>query len=296
MIENVYETCFNEIDLNITDEQYETIQKKILSGKYVLSPMRVSVINVEKLNEFLCNLAPRCPDYYCYPSPSPGYMIVVRPDYTDVLVHMGLAQLLFSLSIDEDQPIYDRFKRVGDRVDHLIENFHSGIREMGHVREIHRIEFLQPLPHYIILNSVKNYVGDGSYVYNLISSFLMLPYLREDGVEISNHINSQPVGELSRILYLLRETFDREFTQLFPGVVFERFITQVFIANKAADCVVFDKDAGYALLDKLGMCGNIVSIGPGDEPIACHENMTVSIDYVSKMVLLNQLYTNPLLK
>lgn len=142
---------------------------------------------------------------------------------------------------------------------------------------------------------MKKYVGEGSYVYNLISKWLNLPYLNEDGVHIScNHIHGKPVGDLSRILYNLtmKETFDREFAKKFPGVAVSRFITQVFIGTKTSDCVVFNNNNAYPLLYTVGMDANIVSIGPGDDPIACYENMTVSIDYDSKSVLVKPLYSN----
>lgn len=66
------------------------------------------------------------------------------------------------------------------------------------------------------------------------------------------------------------EIFDREFPERFPGIVFSRFLNEVFISTRGCKAeVIFDEKAGHALLKELGLAGEIVSIGPGDEPLSC---------------------------
>ncbi|KAI3668437.1 hypothetical protein L1987_88578 [Smallanthus sonchifolius] len=62
------------------------------------------------------------------------------------------------------------------------------------------------------------------------------------------------------------------------GVAFTRFVSQVIIGTKDSDEVVFNEEAGYALLKSLGLTGQIVSIGLGDGPIPICGNKLVYID------------------
>lgn len=47
------------------------------------------------------------------------------------------------------------------------------------------------------------------------------------------------------------DIFDHEFPKRFPGVAFTRFINEVFIATRGNDEVIFNKKAGYALLEEV---------------------------------------------
>jgi hypothetical protein len=52
----------------------------------------------------------------------------------------------------------------------------------------------------------------------------------------------------------------------------------VIIGTKDSDEVVFNEEAGYALLKSLGLTGQIVSIGLGDDPIPICGNKLLYID------------------
>lgn len=142
------------------------------------------------------------------------------------------------------------------------------------VSRLYRLDLMASLsiiPISLILEKVKPFVGDGSDCYNLISSFLNLPIINDNG----NHIRfgGMPlVGELSRVLFniVLMDIFDRGFALRFPGVAFSRYLNEVFISTKINDDKIFEINAGYALLEELNLVGKIVSIGPGDDPLPCY--------------------------
>lgn len=96
-----------------------------------------------------------------------------------------------------------------------------------------------------------------------------------------------PAGEITRVLFdiVLKEVIDREFPIKFPGICFSRFKNEVFISTREEDQVLFDELAGYALLKELGLAGRILSIGPGEKPIMCH-NKILHIDPDSHQVIV----------
>jgi len=160
---------------------------------------------------------------------------------------------------------------------------------MGKVDRLYRLDLkasLSLIPISLILDKVKPFVGDGS-VYKLISSFLYLPIIDDDG----NHRSDislggmPPVGEITRVLFniVLMDIFDREFPKRFPGIAFSRFLNEVYISTRGNDEVIFDEKAGYALLEELSLAGNIVSIGPGDDPLPCYYTKIIFLDSDSKV-------------
>ncbi|XAR51024.1 hypothetical protein NMG60_11005522 [Bertholletia excelsa] len=238
------------------------IQEKIVSGLYVLSPLQVKFIKKEDLTHFLHDTLLECPDIMFKTNSDMIY--VVMPHKDDVLVLMGLALMLFRLS-------------------------HGCIPKDGKVKRLYRIDLtasLSTMERSLILDRVKPLVGDGS-VYELISSFLDLPIIDDDG-NVRSDISFgviPPVGEITRVLFniVLMDTFDREFPNKFPGITFYRFIHEVYISTREYDEVIFDEKAGYALLEELSMAGKIVSIGPCDEPLLCYYKRLVLIDINSKV-------------
>lgn len=158
---------------------------------------------------------------------------------------------------------------------------------MGKVDRLYKIDLmpsLRILPISLILDKVKPFVGDGS-VYKLISSFLYLPIIDDDGNHRSDISNGglPPVGEITRVLFniVLMDIFDREFPKRFPGIAFYRFVNEVFISTRGNDD--FDEKAGYALLEELSLAGRIMSIGPGDAPLLCYSHKCVFLDSDSKV-------------
>lgn len=164
---------------------------------------------------------------------------------------------------------------------------------MGKVDRLYKLDLMDSLriiPITLILDKVKPFVGEGS-VYKLISSWLYLPIIDDDG----NHRSDisfggmPPVGEITRVLFnrVLMDIFDREFPKRFPGIEFSRFINEVFISTRGNDDVIFDDKAGYALLEELCLAGKIQSIGPGDDPLPCYYRNILFLDSDSKVHVCN---------
>lgn len=85
-----------------------------------------------------------------------------------------------------------------------------------------------------------------------------------------------PVGEISQVLLnlLLRDTFDRLFPKIFPGIIFMRFYNELYLFTNTND-QLNEKDL-YRLMDELSLFGKIESIGPGDKPLMCYYHKLLS--------------------
>lgn len=120
-----------------------------------------------------------------------------------------------------------------------------------------------------------------THIYKYITSFLNLTYIDEDGKCLES-TKTYTVGNLRRIVHnlVLKEIFDNEFRKLFPGVAFTRFVSQVIVGTKDSDGIVFNEEAGYALLKSLGLSGQIVSIGKGDDAIEICGNRLLYIAFM----------------
>lgn len=64
----------------------------------------------------------------------------------------------------------------------------------------------------------------------IISSFLNLPAIDMDGNTVGVAGCMQIVGDISKVLFdIVLMDFDSEFAKRFPGIVFTRYVSQVFI-------------------------------------------------------------------
>ncbi|KAD6455026.1 hypothetical protein E3N88_09732 [Mikania micrantha] len=246
----------------LNHSQYEVLLHQIKEGEYELSPIRVhNVKKVEFDDNYCCQIS-----HFCFiPSRLPGYITVVKVDDKDLLVIDALTQLLLSVSL------YGYGKRTGCDFHDYFEEFRNKVQKMSGISRLYRMIIHVPLPKQFILDKLPMYnVEKDTDLYDMIESFLNLPYVDDDGNDVSDQIGRPAVGKLSSALYnlVLQETFDLEFDQFFPGVEVYRYISLVLIGTKNQDQVVFNEKAGYALLMKLGMTGKIFSIGPGDDPLS----------------------------
>jgi hypothetical protein len=203
----------------------------------------------------------------------------------DALVLMGLSLTLFRLS-------YGSLPKDGYRLENMISSFYDSLEQMGKVDILYRIVLHAiDFPKDQILDMVKPLVGDGS-VLKLISSFLHLPIIDDDGNRglHMNYGGIPPAGEITRVLFniVLKNIFDREFPKRFPGIAFIRFHNQVYISTRKNDEVIFDEKAGYSLLEELSegelsLSGTIDSIEPGDDPFISFHRKRIFLDYDSKV-------------
>lgn len=280
-IDFIYQDLTDNLQFSMSRYRLAVIQQKRVSGLYVLSPLRVKFIRKVDLSQFLYDTLPDCPDIMLGTGSDPDMIYVVMPDKEDVLVLMGLSLMLFRLSCG-------RLPKDGYRLENKVDSFYYSLHQMGKVDRLYRLDLtksLRAIPISLILDKVKPFVEKGS-VYNLISSLLFLPIIDDDG---KNRKDSwfggmPPVGEITRVLFnrVLMDIFDREFPKRFPGLAFCRFGDEVFISTSHHDEVIFDDKTGYGLLEELSLAGNIVSIGPGDDPLPCYRKM-IFLDSDSKV-------------
>lgn len=284
-IDIIYKDLTDTIQFSMSRYRLADIQQKIVSGLYVLSPLQVKYIKKADLIRFLDDTLSDCPDIMLGTGSDSDIIYVVMPEKEDVLVLMGLSLMLFRLS-------HGSLPKDGYRLENQVDSFYYGLQQMGKVDRLYKLDLMASLriiPISLILDKVKPFVGDGS-VYKLISSLLFLPIIDDDGMNRSDISNGgiPPVGEITRVLFniVLMDIFDREFPKRFPGIAFSRFINEVFISTRGNDDVIFDDKAGYALLEELSLAGQIVSIGPGDDPLLCYRKI-IFLDSDSKVHVCN---------
>lgn len=94
----------------------------------------------------------------------------------------------------------------------------------------------------------------------------------------------QHAGEITRVLFhiVLAEVFDREFSIRFPKVAFTRLLSEVFIPTRYYE-EVLNEDAVYALLEDLGLEGDVESIEPGEGSFVSIYNYTISLSNERKV-------------
>lgn len=192
-----------------------------------------------------------------------------------------------ALSIHFYRFLYGSVPKERYRLIDRIDLFYSGIHKMGKVTKLHWINLdrsLQLIPSSLVLDPVKSFAGADSVSYNLVSQFMDLATIDEEGRHV--RFGCMPIlGEITKILLnLALMEFDRQLCNQYPGIQFERFIGQVVIAS--TDDLIFDEYKGIDLATGLGLCCDIESIGPGDEPIECYHRK-VALDNEGMVLVIN---------
>lgn len=175
-IEFIYKDLRDNLEFSMSRYRLAVIQQKLVSGLYVLSPLEVKFIKKVDLTQFFNDTLPDRPDIMLRTGSDPDMIYVVMPDKKDVLVLMGLSLMLFRLS-------HGGLPKHGYRLENLVDSFYYSLQQMGKVDRLYRLDLnasLSIIPISLILDKVKRFVGDGS-VYKLISSFLYLPIIDDDG-------------------------------------------------------------------------------------------------------------------
>jgi len=113
------------------------------------------------------------------------------------------------------------------------------------------------LPNSLILEKVKPLVGEGSAVYDLISSFLSLKIISYDGDHQADICKLSklilPLGDINRVLFhIVLMDLDRQFHKRFSSIRYYRYIDSIYILTHSNNDGIFDEKAGYALLEELG--------------------------------------------
>jgi len=273
----LYSSYSTRIFDRISAEECADMLEHIVSGNYQLSPILVYHMKEDEIESF-SNRKTVLSSSFCgllrhYPNNQAGYTTFARPSTdTDVVLIAALEQVLLKNTVNRECPC----------IDNLIYDFHSDINKyMNPVNRIYRLDIDFPPDIGLFLTRLSSInLQPDTRLYQLITSFLNLSYIDEDGLCHESKNGAYTVGDISRIVQNLvfKEIFDDEFQKLFPGVSFTRFVSQVIIGTKDSDEVLFNEEAGYALLKSLGLTGHIVSIGQGDSPIPICGNKLVFID------------------
>lgn len=291
LIVEVYDTYRNAI-YNLSSDQLYEIINLLINEKYELSPFKVINVKNDEFDDYCCSAILDSNHFYYFPSYNlPGYIKVVKTEEKDLLVLNALTLLLLN------HTLYDGGCAS---IDDQVVYFHDRLKKMRDIHRLYRINITTPISKHLILDTLPIFFdkeGDDTYVYKLIESFLNLPYYDNRGNKVLYQTGRPVTEELNNVLdnMYLHQTFDRELATLFPGVSFTRHVSQVFIAVRQTNIKynsthVFNEQSGYALLKKVGLTGKIVSICPGDAPIACYDNQAVSIDRCSETVLIQDVY------
>jgi hypothetical protein len=263
----------------ISVEECEDIIDSVLSGDYELSPILVYHLNMKEIDyDSFCRRKTVLSSAFCgllryYTNPKEGYITVVRPSTDrDVLLIAALEQVLLENTVNWKCP----------SIENLIYDYHSDInKEMVRVNRIYRIDIDSPPDIGIFLRRLSSInLQPDMHLYQFITSFLNLSYIDEDGLCHESNNGTYTVGDIARIVHnlIFKEIFDSSFRNQFPGVAFTRFVYQVIVGTKDSDDVVFNEEEGYALLNSLGLTGQIVSIGLDDDPIPICGNQLLYID------------------
>lgn len=279
-ISYVYRDCINlDILTGITEYRVACILCNIMSNNYRLSPLKIKFVMKSEFSDFLSEMISDYPDI--------GFGVLLNQDFRlfvlpglkeDGLVLMGLSRTIFRYS-------YGGLPDEGYRIIDLLSSFYYTLSRMGQVNRVYKIDLMSSLytiPTSLIKEKVKHFVGDDGYVFHLISSFLTLPIYDDAGnlVRASNGIGMTQMGEITRVLFdlYLKDTFDHELPKRFPGIIFCRFLNQVFISSSSYDEeFVLDEIQVHTFLYELFLRGKIVSVVQGDDPLRCY-NKIISLD------------------
>ncbi len=263
----------NNESFSLSRYQLALIQQKILNNLYILNPLRVKFVNKDDLIPFLWNTLPVFSDIMIGIYKGDIFQVIMPDNEEDLLVLMALSLMLFRLT-------YGGLPKDGYRMEDRADSFYSSLQEMGKVDRLYRLDLgssLSQIPISLILDKVLPFVGEGP-VYKLISSFLNLPIIDDNG---NNRIDISfgtlpPAGEITRILFniALMDIFDREFAKRYPGIAFTRFINEVFLPSRRGDdSLLINEKAIYELLKELNLSGKILSTGLDDEPLMSYKKL-----------------------
>lgn len=278
-IDFLYHNLKVTINYNMSQKELCNLQQLLLSGFYTLSPLRFMRIRRDDLGYFLQKTLPDFPDLTFYPSRDSSYYNVVLPSKKeDVLVFMALSINLYRFT-------YGSVPKENYRLSDRVGLFYSSIQDMGKVTRLYRINmdpYLQQIDDRLVLDGVKSFVGADSVCYKLVSSFINLETIDEDGRKI--RFDSIPiVGEITRVLFnLALMEFDRRLCQKYPGIAFERFIGLVFIACTAD--LRIDESQVRDMIQDIGLSSEIDYTEPGGEPLECRQRR-VALDHDGKVVV-----------
>ena len=261
----------------------EGIKHKILSDSYTLAPIQVQFMeNRDQLYQFLQEKKVDCPDIMYGASRNSEKAFAMIPNNKgDTLVLMALAVMLLRLSRGSS-----RFRMVD-----LVEDFHSNLKLKGQVNRVHKVDVqhsLGTIPISFVEEKIQSLVGDSSPIFKLVSTFLRLPIIDNDGNNWKgkhNFTGIPVVGEITKVLFniYLMDTIDKDFPLRYPGIAFTRFMNEIYLFTR--EKVIFDCQDVHELLWQHCLLGSMTTIGPEDDPLNCHFNKLLYLSSKGKVIL-----------
>lgn len=196
------------------------IQKALLEGTFVFSPLRLEIFpkDYPKTGFFHTLSVPEFPDFY----------LGIRSKKEDDLVFMALSRVLCFTFHSYFSFIDHSF---GFRKERKVCDFYAeGWKEVEILFHFDLSPALNSIPRSRLLSKLEPLVTD-KYVFHLLSAFLALPILDEDGRDWSIDVGIPSSGVLTMVLLnLFLDEFDRAFIRLFPGIRYARYVHEVFVA------------------------------------------------------------------
>ena len=285
-IVTVYKDLNSKLEYSMPSHQLGKIKQKILCNSYALSPLKIKIMeNGEQLSAFLKDYSPDYPNimYGRFTRCEKSFAIIPY-NKEDNLVLMGISVMLLRLSLGSS-PLKAFW------VEDMVEDFHEKLQQMKEVNRVFKYNIqhsLKTIPKSLIEEKIQSLVGDSSPILKLVSTFLRLKILDDDGNDCrgETHLTGIPVvGEITKVLFniYLMDTIDKDFALIFPGIAFCRFLNEIFIMTKKK--VLFDFKHAHKILGEHRLMGNLTSMGPEDEPLHCHFNKLLYLSSNGKINL-----------
>lgn len=255
----------SDIFSDLTVSRMRDIQNQIRTGKYTLTSLQLIVNkNLDSLkgSPYIINMSIDNQKVYgC-----------LTPILEDKLVLIALAAML-NTRIHEwniQHPSCFSFKESPT-------DYYTRIRSReGPISRVYKLDMLNSL--YLInrntlLSKLKPIVSNDE-IMQFLHSFLYIQILYE-GQDLSYDLfpTSELITEVLLDFYL--KELDNQFHLVFPCFSYTRYVNEILITTPHQ--VPFFESSLFALLESLELDGRIVSIGPGDPPIPCHEGALISL-------------------
>lgn len=206
--------------------------------------------------------------------PQPIFCLGVHVEEADKLVLLTIASMIHEVIMT-----YKLMNKNSFGLRTSVPEFYTDLLSRGKVNELYRIDLsksLSLIDPSIVLKALEPAIGNQTDVFDIVKSFLDLPYLDDESREelpLSGK-GIPPIGHITNVLWnFFLNKLDNEFEMVYPEITYSRYINEVFISN----CPDLSIEDLYKLLGKFNLEGNIYYINPGDNPLPCHVGL-ISIE------------------
>lgn len=247
------------------------ILNSIKDGTYTLSPFIVCSFSKEDVH----------PDPIVYHKihieENPNIYLGTVPTQADNLVLIGLGRMLHILFIKNKVFIDQSFGfRTG------VKEFYGNVCARGVFSRLYKLDMTNTLR---IINRDNllcklSYLVKDVYILEFIRKFLYLPIQDKSGRDFTSEIGYRiPSSALITdvLLNFILTEFDKEFTRLYPGLDYSRYVNEVFVSfplpskhGQYLERYELFEHVLLSLFERLNLSGKIHHIVPGDAPVPCY--------------------------